>query len=100
MTTINYRDAIGRYYHKRPEPLDSHRELKAMTRPRADWKPFYNALKSHDMCLFRRCVQCGEGVALSHNLELKVASDIEVAIVYSVCDALGLEPSFAQEPKP
>ena len=55
-----------------------------------NWSRYYMALKDHDPDLFRRCLQAGNGVSMTHNLNHKVAADVEENIVLMVCDALGI----------
>ena len=51
----------------------------------------YRALKEHDFELYRKCVQSGEGVSLTHNCGPRLAADIEAAIILQVADALGIK---------
>ena len=50
----------------------------------------YRALKAHDIGLYRRCIEAGEAVSLTHGAGHRLAADIEAAIVLSVADALGV----------
>lgn len=57
-----------------------------------NWEKYYSLLRKHDPDLFRRTLEAGEGVSLKHGLGHKVAADVEVAIVFAVCDALDITP--------
>ena len=51
----------------------------------------YRALKEHDFELYRKCIQSGEAVSLNHNCNLRLAADIEAAIIMQVADALSIK---------
>lgn len=59
----------------------------------ANRERFYRALKASDFDLYRRCIQSAEAITLNHDLSHKVAVEIEAAVVFAACDALGLKPS-------
>lgn len=59
---------------------------------RDGWKKYYAALKAVDPNAYYKAIQYGEGVSLTHNLDYKVAADIEVALVMQACELLDIQP--------
>jgi nucleoside phosphorylase len=53
---------------------------------------FYDALKAADFLRYRNAIHSAEAVTLQFDLPQKVAVEIEAAVVFAVCDALGVEP--------
>lgn len=53
---------------------------------------YYDALKAADFDRYRKAIQSAEAVTLEHHLSQKVAVEIEAAVIFAVCDALGVTP--------
>ena len=58
----------------------------------ANRQRFYDALKAADFERYRKAIHSAEAITLNHHLPTKVAIDIEAAVVFAVCDALGVKP--------
>lgn len=54
-------------------------------------KRIYVALKRANPKLYRDAIHSAEAVTLTHNLGLKVADDVEAAVVLMVAKAAGIE---------
>lgn len=46
-----------------------------------DWEWQYRKLRELDPSIYRRAIEYGEGVTLTHHLSAKAAADVEVALV-------------------
>ena len=57
-----------------------------------EWKKYYTALKAVDPNAFRKAIQYGEAVTLTHSLGHKAAADIEVSFVMQACELLDIQP--------
>jgi len=57
-----------------------------------DWERWYKTLRAVEPDAYRKAIEFSEGVSLTHNLDTKVAADVEVACVMLACDLLGVKP--------
>lgn len=56
------------------------------------WEPWYRTLKAVEPEAYRKAIEYGQGVSLTHDLDNNIAADVEIACVMLACELLGVKP--------